>query len=330
MNFFRRYPRLIGPILVALSITVTGVGLLAADLYYHNKFHKSAGTNYRGYRGEVLGKKGPNELRIFVLGGSTAFGYGVKHDETISAYLEQAVSARVFTPNGMPKIRVVNLGYNNESAVCFADTLKYYDYLKPDAVIFYSGYNDTPSMTLYRKPEDCFRNKSWMFRTVGYLPILPIVLEEKYYLLRYGSIGEGYRKAQTRNRRPIPPDMKSAIEYGDQVQALDKYLGVINNLTNDLHSRGMGVIYVTQPYLPGRSYHVLQQENIRHLFSMYSGYKHFQYVNLGDIFTQEKLKEYISDGMHLTKEGNEAIAYALLEPTLWMIKTLRPEWNIIF
>ncbi|KKM46721.1 hypothetical protein LCGC14_1559470, partial [marine sediment metagenome] len=92
----------------------------------------------------------------------------------------------------------------------------------------------------------------------------------------------------------------------------------------------VGVIYVTQPYLSRDSYHFLQQKNIRHLFQSYSGYKHFRYVNLGNIFTQGKLKEYVYDGMHLTKEGNEAITYALLEPTLWMIKTLRPEWNIIF
>ncbi len=328
MNFLRRHPRLVGPILVALSIAMTGLGLLALDLYYHHKHSKSAGTNYRGYRGEVLGKKGPNEFRIFVLGGSTAFGYGVGPHDSIPAYLERIVQSRISSED--KTVRVINLAYNNESAICFADTLKYYDYLEPDAVIFYSGYNDNPTMTLYRKAKDCFRNQSWVFRTAGYLPILPLVAKERYYILRYGSVGDGYRKAHARNRKPVPPDMKSAIDYGDQVQALDKYLGVVNRTTNDLYGRGVGVIYVTQPYLSRDSYHFLQQKNIRHLFQSYSGYKHFRYVNLGNIFTQGKLKEYVYDGMHLTKEGNEAITYALLEPTLWMIKTLRPNWNIIF
>ena len=90
------------------------------------------------------------------------------------------------------------------------------------------------------------------------------------------------------------------------------------------------MVYVTQPYLSKESYHYRQQEKVRDLFIDYDLYDYFRYVDLGNIFTQGKLKEYAYDGMHLTKEGNEAIAYALLEPTLWMIKSLRPEWNIIF
>ncbi|KKN61950.1 hypothetical protein LCGC14_0517190 [marine sediment metagenome] len=332
MNFLRRHPRLIGPILVALSIAVTGLGLLALDLYYHHKHSKSAGTNYRGYRGEVLGKKGPNEFRIFVLGGSTAFGYGVGPDESIPAYLESIVQSRVSSED--KTVRVINLAYNNESAICFADTLKYYDYLEPDAVIFYSGYNDTPFTTLYRKADGCFRNKSWTFRTVGYLPILPLVATERYYILRYGSVGEGYRRIKAK-----PSTIKRAKP--NEWETIHRYLNLVGGVARYLSWNSIGMIYVTQPYLSVDSYHFRQQRHIRaHFYQepemIYPKYPHnecrmcFKHVNLGDIFTQEKLKEYAYDGMHLTAEGNEAIAYALLEPTLWMIKTLRPEWNIIF
>ena len=330
MNFLRRHPRLVGPILVALSITVTFLGLLALDLYYHNKFHKSAGTNYRGYRGEVLGKKGSNEFRIFILGGSTAFGYGVKVDETIPAYLERVVQSRV--GNSGQNVKVINLAYNNESAVCFADTLKYYDYLEPDAVIFYSGYNDSAAMTMNRKAKDCFRNKSWTFRTVGYLPILPLVVKEKYYLLRYGSVEEGYREGQLDATEKnistrLSETNRAKINESD---AIERYITIINNSALYLSRRAMGMVYVTQPYISKESYHFRQQEKVRDLFIDYDLYDYFRYVDLGNVFTQRKLKEYAYDGMHLTKEGNEAIAYALLEPTLWMIKTLRPDWHIIF
>ncbi len=322
MNFFRRCPRLVGPILVAFSIAVTGLGLLALDLYYHHKHSKSAGTNYRGYRGEVIGKKGPNEFRIFVLGGSTAFGYGVGPDESIPAHLEGIVQNRISSE--YKTVRVINLAYNNESAICFADTLKYYDYLEPDAVIFYSGYNDNPTMTLYRKPKDCFRNQSWVFRTVGYLPILPLVAKERYYILRYGSVGDGYRKAHARQskiKRPKPDEQRARIRYKN----------LINETIYKLVIMGKGAIFTTQPYLSKGSYHFNLQKELAWLFKLqYHDIEHFRYVNLGDIFTQGKLKEYAYDGMHLTKEGNEAIAYELLEPTLWMIKTLRPDWNIIF
>lgn len=48
--------------------------------------------------------RGPGELRIAMLGGSTAYGYGVNWDEAIPAQLE-----RQLAPSGGP-LSVVNLG----------------------------------------------------------------------------------------------------------------------------------------------------------------------------------------------------------------------------
>jgi hypothetical protein len=62
---------------VAIASVAAGASLFAVDLYLHHRASRSAGLNLWGYRGPVVGRKQPGETRIAVLGGSTAFGYGV-------------------------------------------------------------------------------------------------------------------------------------------------------------------------------------------------------------------------------------------------------------
>ena len=44
------------------TVAIVGV-VLALDLYAHNRLGRSAGLNYQGYRGPVLGRKQPGETR---------------------------------------------------------------------------------------------------------------------------------------------------------------------------------------------------------------------------------------------------------------------------
>ena len=69
---------------IMLSVLVTLLGALGVDLYLHHRAEKSAGLNRWGYRGPVVGRKAPGEIRVAMLGGSTAFGYGVTWDEAMS------------------------------------------------------------------------------------------------------------------------------------------------------------------------------------------------------------------------------------------------------
>ena len=108
---------------------------LAADLYLHHRAERSAGLNRWGYRGPVAGTKQPGELRVVVLGGSTAFGYGVRWDEAIPAILERKLNQQ----QGKAPARVVNLGFNNEGAYSFLPTLKDFEYLDYDVRLFVRG-----------------------------------------------------------------------------------------------------------------------------------------------------------------------------------------------
>src|SRR3954469_449561 len=104
---------------ITLSFSVVVLALLGADLYVHARAEKSAGLNRYGYRGPVVPRKQPGELRVAVLGGSTVFGYGVGWNESIPANLERDLQQRWQRP-----VRVLNLGHNNEGAFAFVPNLE--------------------------------------------------------------------------------------------------------------------------------------------------------------------------------------------------------------
>jgi len=94
-----------------------------------------------GLPGPAVGKKQPREKRIAVVGGSTAWGYGLTAPQSFPGQLQQRFAARVRSEGG-PPINVLNLASNSEGAYSFQYTLSDYDYLDYDAVLIYSGYND--------------------------------------------------------------------------------------------------------------------------------------------------------------------------------------------
>ena len=89
----RRKRRVFGAVAVAIALVMTFSGLLVIDVYLHRKYERSGGFNIWGYRGPVVGRKQPGEYRIAMLGGSTAYGYGVEWNEAIPALLEQQLGS---------------------------------------------------------------------------------------------------------------------------------------------------------------------------------------------------------------------------------------------
>tara|TARA_A100000164_G_scaffold381099_1_gene431213 strand:- start:172 stop:1281 length:1110 start_codon:yes stop_codon:yes gene_type:complete len=98
-------------------------------------------------------KGGENEIWIF--GGSTVFGYGLKNDETIAAYLNQLVENK----------RIINFGqgfYNsNQSRIYFQNLLTFLP--KPHAAIFLEGFNDFKNNQInsYRYPTQTALSKNY-------------------------------------------------------------------------------------------------------------------------------------------------------------------------
>ena len=113
----------------------------------------------------------------------TVFGYGVAWDESIPAQLERRLDARLDRP-----VKVVNLGFNNEGAFAFVPNLEDFEYLDFDVMILYEGYNDLGDSNR----RAVYRRDSAIYRWTGYYPILPLYLEEKAKMLRYGDLNVAY------------------------------------------------------------------------------------------------------------------------------------------
>ena len=328
---------------VLLALVFTAGVALAADIYLHRKYADVAGLNVWGYRGPAVGRKQPHEWRLAVLGESTAFGYGVHWRESIPAYLQDRLNG----PAGDAgrAVTVVNLAYNNENAYSFKFTLRDYDYLDYDAVLLYSGYNDlNPSAN-----SNAFRQRSAIFRLTGYLPILPLILQEKAMVIRYGGRLEDAYWGRTTTFRPNVTQRAtaSALEAAVNITtSLERQLGQLSaadgteavtqrsaayhhatvegascgprwaHYCGEMYAaiklaldNGKQVLVATQPYIAPE--HEDQQRQLREMLEQrFGGERRLRFANLGrELNLKDPALAY--DGMHLTAQGNQQIAAAL-------------------
>jgi lysophospholipase L1-like esterase len=329
---------------VVLAASLFAVLLLAADLVLHYRAERSAGLNRWGYRGPVVGAKQRDETRLVLLGGSTVFGYGVSWDEAIPAQLERKLRARF--PHR--RVTVVNLGFNNEASYSFLPTLEDYEYLDYDAVVLYEGYNDAAGDA---EPNTAvFRRRSSVFRLTGYMPILPLYLQEKAMLIRHGGdLSRAYaagRGEQPTVFRPNLAERTSAAvlegaaavsaSLGRQLgrwQEEDKarpvatstlgcrspwmnYCENVHRAVTSILNDGKSVLVVGQPQVINEHRQRLieqQAEMSGMLQRRFAGNSRVRYLDLGGALNlADTAMAY--DGMHLTAAGNEIIAERLVEP----------------
>jgi lysophospholipase L1-like esterase len=320
------------------SVVLTVGVLFAADLYLHKRAERSAGMNIWGYRGPLVGRKQPGEVRVAVLGGSTAFGYGVPWDQSIPAALERLLRTRL--PIGRAtSASVVNLAMSNEGAYSFPFTLRDFVFLDYDVVVLYEGYNDLTGTN-----ESVLRHDSPVFRLFGYYPILPMVIEEKRLALMYGDLATAYRakNGETVTFSPPASHRAAAAALGaagivggalsNQLDRLAKqaeeragtsipgscpaqwriYCESIGEAIRYALGRGSHVVVATQPYL--NDMHREQQEALRALLRVeFHNRAEVSYVDLGEV-VDLKDPRVTFDGMHLNDDGNARIARALSGP----------------
>ncbi|MFA5410243.1 MAG: SGNH/GDSL hydrolase family protein [Candidatus Omnitrophota bacterium] len=317
-------------VLFIMILTALSLGLIiAADMYYHNKFLQHHGLNYRGYRGRVVGSKRGNEIRIIMLGGSSAFGYGVHYNEALPYRLEEELQ-NYCNSNGInKKVTVINLGYNNEGAYAFYFNLKDFLYLKYDYVIFYDGYNDLGigNVTVYR-------HSNPVFRAFKYMPILPLIIEEKKMVLQSGGRLEDMYLGKKIVFTPSPKEkiqiniLNSALKV---YNTFDNFANRVSRVSDKEFDMGQikkdkwawykyymkkaidfalgcdkKAVVITQPYISDE--HREQQGSLKKtIFNTYKDNKNFLYLNLGEaISLKEGLLTF--DGMHLNADGCKKMA----------------------
>lgn len=107
---------------------------------YDGKYVKISKDGYRYIKNQEVSFIDKNKINIFVFGGSTTFGYGVKNEETIPSYIQEILRVKY----GKTNIAVYNLGaasyYSTIERIKFENLLA--SGYKPDMVIFIDGLND--------------------------------------------------------------------------------------------------------------------------------------------------------------------------------------------
>jgi len=328
---------LLASVTIALSVLVTSIVVIGGDVYLHKRYEQVAGLNVWGYRGPPIGAKQTGERRIVVLGGSTAFGYGVPPDQAFPAYLERALNDQ----HHEQSISIVNLAYNNEGAHSFRYTLDDYAYLDYDIVVLYTGYNDLSDFN-----REVFRHESPVFRLTGYLPIFPIIFQEKAMILRHDGDLEGAYLGEKTVFRPGIVDRTTAVALETAVRISRSLQRQLNRLADAVEPSEIPTLYpehwdyyteriyeavvhvlnlekqiivVTQPYLS--ELHIAQQRAIANMLAEHwlGSDPSLHYINLGQVGNvKDPLFAY--DGMHLTAQGNKKIADNLVRPILAILE----------
>lgn len=146
--------------------------MIVADQFAHTRVQAMAGVNSWGYRGAVAPMKAAGEIRIAVIGGDHAFGWGVAPEETTAAYLRAVISRRL-AANDRATTSAMNLGALGLPARAYADRIAHYAYLAPDVICLYIDLADRNDGAIL-PPGD-----STITALTGYVPMLPLLLRDK-------------------------------------------------------------------------------------------------------------------------------------------------------
>lgn len=333
------------PIVVLFPVLLVLGVLVAIDIYLHNRDldgrHGLNTLNIWGYRGDVAPSPSEGQLRIAVVGGSTAWGYGVPVDESMPFLLEEALEQGGVSED----LVVMNLAYNNEGAYAFAANLEDYLNLDYDLVVMYTGVNDSGGENRL-----AWRRQSPIFRATGYLPILPDLANQLLNNWRSGrglanpedpKIVFGEQFQDELRDLVVGGDIEQYLEsqreqestLGDQVSnpaskddgALDAaasnegcaetwtfYCNQIARAVDFALSHDKLVLVVGEPFVSKAQ--ADQQRQLRQfLEARYPANSNIAYADFG-LAIDVTDPSVAFDGMHLTEKGNRSVAEQLVDP----------------
>ena len=167
------------------AVALAVVGLVTLDIRAHKRVESLGGVNMWGYRGTVLHEKQANEIRVAVVGGDLAFGWGVAADETLAAYVRRLVTLDLDRASGASRlVTAVNLGAQGLAPSEYASWVEHFAYLQPDVICLLPDPGGHPLKEGRFLPD----RHSLAFAAFGYSPILPLVLVERGVLSHAAAI----------------------------------------------------------------------------------------------------------------------------------------------
>jgi hypothetical protein len=257
--------------------------------YQGTYFH----VDERGHRITPDSSDRPDALRIWMLGGSTVFGYGAPDDRTIPNHLARLLRDATGRP-----VRVENLGQggyvSTQEMVHLLRELQ--ERTAPQAVVFYDGYNDAVAAKNWPEtPGSHFQLDRIRSRFEG--AFAPLIYSSGLFrgvdslLQRLGPVAE-------------PPSPELARSLGEEAAAIWLRNATLVRELGD--SEGFDALFFLQP---ARDHRILAAmgETVARTLSRESVAERPEILDLRDVFRGEEDRFFL-DSVHLTGPGNERIA----------------------
>lgn len=106
---------------------------------YHGRFVNVHGAGFRYSREQGVWPPAEETVNVFIFGGSTTFGYGLRDDQTVASYLQQYLQPAFQRP-----LKVYNFGcgsyFSTQERILFTELLL--AGWRPEMAIFIDGLND--------------------------------------------------------------------------------------------------------------------------------------------------------------------------------------------
>ena len=176
-------------ILVVEAAAIAGTLALSLDVYAHKRVEDLGGVNIWGYRGPVAHQRQLNEIRVAVVGGTRAFGWGEPASALVSE-VRRLIMLTTDQPGAeLRPVVAINLGRLGALADSYPAAIEHFSYLQPDYICLYDD--------LGVRGGSSTQDTSGVFALTGYAPVLPLVLREKGMIWRLGDVQRGYASAES-------------------------------------------------------------------------------------------------------------------------------------
>lgn len=189
------------PLLAVQAMAVAATLTLALDMYAHKRVEALGGVNVWGYRGAVVSHRRPNEIRVAVVGGTRAFGWGGSASALTSEIRRQIMLTTDRRGGELRTVVAANLGRLGALSDSYPATIARFSYLQPDYICLYDDLGVRGA-----SPD----SRSGVFELTGYAPALPLVLREKGMVWRLGDVRRGYAPAESQRETTTSPWRRTA------------------------------------------------------------------------------------------------------------------------
>lgn len=271
------------------------------------------------------------QRRVFLFGGSAAWGYSVRDEHTIAAAVEAALRDR-----GQDRVEVVNFGQSSYNATQEAITLllELRAGNVPDVVVFYDGNNDVSATfqngVAGRTLNQALAADRWRAARGGFA-------SQVGDLARHSLLFQRLQGALGRQPvgRPVMPDAEAAC-----VDVARYYHGLTRTVEGLAQSFDFRAVFLWQPMLatsrkprsawersilewaPG--YDRMMQRCTAMVDSVMTAHQSTTYVPLHALFDADTATVFVDNWGHTTEAANAVIASRIADIILPMLKGARP------